>query len=250
MVPGDRVIALASKQGTWRTAGVFEETAWYRVSPELPASVAGTMSINPPSALSMLREFVDLSPGDAFVQNGANSAVGRYAIQIAKHRGLRSINVVRERPEPAMSKLRCELEALGADLVTTPKELRAALPVSGLPAPRLALDCVGGDAATAVAKVLAPHGTMVTYGAMSKTGLSIPPSLLIFKDISFRGFWLSGHYAARPRDKEALIDEISDLFLQGVIKPAPVQSIDIADYKRAIDAYNAPGEKVLFTFGN
>lgn len=35
---------------------------------------------------------------------------------------------------------------------------------AGLPAPKLGLNCVGGSASAAVAKMLAAGGTMVTYG--------------------------------------------------------------------------------------
>jgi trans-2-enoyl-CoA reductase len=35
---------------------------------------------------------------------------------------------------------------------------------------------------------------MVTYGGMSMQPVSIPTSLLIFKDLQFRGFWLSGRW--------------------------------------------------------
>ena len=34
-------------------------------------------------------------------------------------------------------------------------------------------------------------GTMVTYGGMSMKPVSVPTSLLIFKDLRLRGFWLS-----------------------------------------------------------
>lgn len=63
---------------------------------------------------------------------------------------------------------------------------------SGLPAPKLALNCVGGSSAAAIAKVLAAGGTHVTYGAMSMQPLVPPVPLLIFKDITFKGFWISG----------------------------------------------------------
>jgi NADPH:quinone reductase-like Zn-dependent oxidoreductase len=45
------------------------------------------------------------------VQNTANSAVGRYLIQLAKRRGIRTVNVVR-RSEAVAS-----LESLGGDVV-------------------------------------------------------------------------------------------------------------------------------------
>ena len=50
--------------------------------------------------------------------------------------------------------MEAELRELGATVVTTTEGLRDALRDSGLRAPCLALDCVGGDAATAVVKTL------------------------------------------------------------------------------------------------
>lgn len=40
------------------------------------------LQINPPTAYRMLKDFVDLKPGDTVMQNGANSAVGRAVIQV------------------------------------------------------------------------------------------------------------------------------------------------------------------------
>lgn len=45
----------------------------------------------------MLKDFVDLQPGEWVIQNGANSAVGQAVIQIAAARGLKTINLVRSR---------------------------------------------------------------------------------------------------------------------------------------------------------
>jgi trans-2-enoyl-CoA reductase len=53
--------------------------------------------INPPTAYNMLKDFVDLRPGDWIIQNGANSAAGQAVIQIAAARGLKTINCVRNR---------------------------------------------------------------------------------------------------------------------------------------------------------
>lgn len=40
--------------------------------------------------------------------------------------------------------------------------------------------------------LLRDGGTHVTYGGMSLRPVTMPASLLIFKDIAFKGFWLSG----------------------------------------------------------
>ncbi len=55
---------------------------------------------------------------------------------------------------------------------------------------RLALNAVGGASALNLANALADRGTHVTYGAMGRQPLKIPNGLLIFREITFRGFWL------------------------------------------------------------
>ena len=45
-----------------------------------------TLSCSPPSALRMLEEYVDLQPGDAVIQNGANSAVGQVGRRVQSRR--------------------------------------------------------------------------------------------------------------------------------------------------------------------
>ncbi|VDN28201.1 unnamed protein product [Gongylonema pulchrum] len=72
----------------------------------------------------MLKDFVKLKPGDLIVQNGANSSVGRAVIQLAKNWGLRTVNVIRERPD--FTEVANELKALGANEVFTEKQLKEA----------------------------------------------------------------------------------------------------------------------------
>lgn len=58
------------------------------------------LKVNPPTAYLLLTSFVDLQPGEWVVQNAANSAVGRFVVQIAKSRGLHTLNLIR-RPKAA-----------------------------------------------------------------------------------------------------------------------------------------------------
>ena len=60
------------------------------------------MTINPPTAALLLSEFVSLEPGEWVIQNAANSAVGLYLVQLARHRGFRTVNVVRREDAAAV----------------------------------------------------------------------------------------------------------------------------------------------------
>jgi mitochondrial enoyl-[acyl-carrier protein] reductase / trans-2-enoyl-CoA reductase len=129
--------------------------------------------------------------------------------------GVRTVNIVRDRP--TFADLAGELQGLGADLVATPDSVRERCKASGMPPPKLGLNCVGGEVATTMAKMLAPGGTLVTYGGMSLK--------LIFKDVRVRGFWISGGEAsAEPQSKAALLDRVVALVQQGVLRAEATQA--------------------------
>ncbi|NIP93798.1 MAG: alcohol dehydrogenase, partial [Akkermansiaceae bacterium] len=69
------------------------------------------LKINPATAHLMLTRYRDLAAGDWLVQNAANSAVGTYLIELARARGVRTMNVVRR------AELVDPLRARGADAV-------------------------------------------------------------------------------------------------------------------------------------
>lgn len=250
---GDRVVPIEHSQGTWRTAGVFHQKHWYKVPKDLPVASVAAMVINPPTALRLLEEFEELKAGDTVVQTGATSAVGKYVIQLAHHRGVHTINIVRDRA--TRPEVEADLKDLGATVVCTAEELPAALEASGLDRPKLALDCVCGPASTAMARSLATGGTLVVYGAMSKEPLIVPPGLLIFKDIRVRGFWLTGGFAKMSGGsglvaKEQLADRVCALFRQGILRPVPVESVPIERWQEALAKVASPkrDKKILLTF--
>ena len=97
------------------------------------------------------------------LQNAANSGVGMAVIEIARAWGLRTINVVRDRP--GIVALKSELRALGADIVLTEEEFAAGgrKLIAGLDRPlRLALNGVGGKSSLRLAASLGYGGTMVS----------------------------------------------------------------------------------------
>ncbi|KAF0889856.1 hypothetical protein E2562_033245 [Oryza meyeriana var. granulata] len=119
--PGDWVIPSPPSFGTWQTYIVKPATAWHRVRADVPPHYAATVTVNPLTALRMLRDFVNLTPGDTLVQNGATSIVGQCVIQLAKLHGLHTINIIRDRP--GSEEVKNKLKQLGADQVFTESQL-------------------------------------------------------------------------------------------------------------------------------
>ncbi|KAH7311992.1 hypothetical protein BKA65DRAFT_441005 [Rhexocercosporidium sp. MPI-PUGE-AT-0058] len=233
---GDWVTMKSTNFGTWRTHALAPESAVLKIDNKegLTPIQVGTVSVNPCTAYRMLKDFETLNEGDWFIQNGANSGVGRAAIQLGKLWGLKSINVIRDRPDAAATQaMKDELLELGATHVVTESELMdksfaeqvKEWTSGGREAVKVGLNCVGGKPTAALVKCLSNGGHLVTYGAMSKQPLMLPTGALIFKDIKFSGFWVSRWSDRHPEEKKRMVEEVLDLTREGRFKDVPVQEL-------------------------
>ena len=217
--------------GSWRDAGVLAAERLIPVVPGVSKVEAAMLKINPATAWRMLHDFVSLKPGEWVIQNAANSAVGRHVIALAHELGLKTVNLVRR------VELVDELKRHGADIVLVDDENvleRVKTETSAAPI-RLGLNAVGGESATRLANALAPSGVLVTYGAMSRQNVKVPNGLLIFKDIQFRGFWVSQWYkTATAAEVRAMFALLFDFVRRGVIQ-TPVERIySVAEVHAAV----------------
>ncbi|KAF7294454.1 PKS-ER domain-containing protein [Mycena kentingensis (nom. inval.)] len=243
---GDWVIMTKPQSGTWASARNVLESDVLKIPSVAGAVHAATMTVNPPTAYNMLSEFVDLKPGDWVVQNGANSAVGQAVIQIAAAKGLKTLNLVRSRPD--FPELAGKLKAIGGTEVLTYDDLSDRALTSTIMKEwtagkgiRLGLNCVSGPDTTSMARLLGNDAFLVSYGAMSKQPLALPTSLFIFKNLTSVGFWQSRWYKSHTReDKEKLMNTLVDLVVQGQLKEPEHEILTIS----ARDSDEAAGQKV------
>ncbi|XP_008937223.1 PREDICTED: trans-2-enoyl-CoA reductase, mitochondrial, partial [Merops nubicus] len=229
---------------TWRTEGVFPEQALLKVPADIPLPCAATLSVNPCTALRLLADFETLAPGDSVIQNAANSGVGQAVIQIARASGVKTINVVRDRPD--LPKLVERLMALGADHVITEEMLRKPEMkeiFKSIPKPRLALNCVGGKSTTEMLRHLQPKGTMVTYGGMAKQPVMVPVSAFIFRDLRLRGFWVTQwrkDHAQDPESVATMMDTLFQLIRRGQLTAPAYTEVPLQDYRAALEVAMKP----------
>lgn len=234
---GDRVLAPLSSF-TWRERMVVPASGLFALPLGADPQQLSMLAINPPTAALLLSEYVNLKPGEWVMQNSANSSVGRWVIAFAKARGLKTVNIVR-RPE-----LVPELQAIGGDVlvVDSPdvsKEIKEAVGQAEL---RLALDGVSGPATGVLASTLSPHGTLVSFAAMSQAPMSISPLDVIFKPITVRGFWL-GHPESAAKSAPA-IAQAAEMIGSGRVHIPVAATYALSSIKQAV-AHALRGGKIL-----
>jgi NADPH:quinone reductase-like Zn-dependent oxidoreductase len=247
-----QTVLLPFGSGTWATHMVADATALVPLPNEADPIQLSMITVNPPTASLLLSEFVDLQEGDWVIQNAANSGVGSYLIDLAKLRGLKTVNVVRRESlvEPLL--------AAGADVVLVDGEVngqslteRVSAATGGAQI-RLGIDAIGGAATNRIGDVLAEGATLVNYGAMSGEPCMLHPTNIIFKDITVRGFWLVIWLrTATPADQQALYGELTGLMAQGKLSTAIDSTYTVKDIKKAVEvaAGGARNGKVVVVGG-
>jgi NADPH:quinone reductase-like Zn-dependent oxidoreductase len=175
---------------------------------------AGMLKANPASAQLMLRDYVDLAPGDWVIQNAANSGVGVNLIRLARARGIRTVNVVRR------ESLIQPLKAIGADVVLVDgddlaERVRAETGGASIP---LAIDAVAGPATLRLADCLADGGTVVNFGMLSGQPCQISPAQIFFRSITLTGFWLAKMMRSMPTSEiRALYTDLAGRLADGTL---------------------------------
>jgi NADPH:quinone reductase-like Zn-dependent oxidoreductase len=235
--PGDLVINLQRENWAQRRRVKADDVIAIPAGMDLPQ--AAMLRINPPTALLLLSDFVELKPGDWIVQNAANSAVGRLVIRLSLALGVRTMNVVR-RAAPFD-----ELKTLGADacVVDAPDLAERVTAANGAAPIRLALDAVSGPATARLSSCLAEGGVVVNYGSMSgqdpvmsRAGLSGGGQKLV-------GFILGRGLATRTLDQvRALYGELGRQVKDGYLA-APVEKVYPIEEITAALAHAQRGER-------
>lgn len=245
---GSRVIVLPTwSYGTWSEKVVTAQENVLPVPEADPLQLA-MLPINPPTAQLLLTRFVDLKPGDWVGQAGANSAVGRYLVALARLRGLKTLNVVRR------DRAAEEVRGAGGDVVLVSGPDLAGRIARELDGERLSLvvDPLGGGAASELVGALAFGGTVVSYGSLTGAPTQVSIVDLLLNEVRHIGFWLGNWYRTAPRREIAeTLSYLAGLLADGELHMPVEATYALADYRQAFAHAETPqrGGKVLFTFG-
>jgi NADPH2:quinone reductase len=207
LVAGKRVLAINRAGGDWAEYAVIPARQARPVPADIPDEQAAVAFVNPATALAMVRHVLRVPRGAWLLQSAANSELGQMIVRLARHDGIRTINVVRRGDvvEP--------LKAQGADAVIdltgVPEAEQSRLiaeqarQVAGGDGIRHAIDPVGGAIGSGLFDALGPGGRLLAYGSLSEQPLRIASRALIAGRRRVEGFWL-GHFMASLGIAQAL----------------------------------------------
>lgn len=241
---GDEVIFL-QRSATWANYAAVPGEVLYKVPKGIDPLQAAMLKVNPATAWRLLHGFTHLKNGAWIVQNIGNSAIGRCVIQLSRDLGIRTISFVR-RPE-----LFDELHALGADHVFIDDDAGAecAQEVLGGANAALAFNAVGGESALRLMKLLCEGGIHITYGAMGRKPLTVPNGPLIFRDLQFRGLWVTRWIENAPKEEvESVYDNLAARVASGKLIQPVDSTYPLEKFQEALARLDVPGRsgKVLF----
>lgn len=217
---GDWVIPTMANTGTWTNYQlVYDESELIKVN-GLDLFTAATIGVNGVTAYQLVNNFIkwNSQENNWLVQNAGNSTVSKMVSQIAKVNNVKTLNVVRDRKTPEQfdelaSMLQDKFgatkvisETQNNDKIFNKQELPKILGKDARI--RLALNSVGGKSSSSIARKLEKDGLMLTYGGMSKQPVTLPTSLLIFKNITCAGYWVT---ELNKKDPQSKVDTVHDL---------------------------------------
>lgn len=173
--------------GAWAECVIVHHKALIPVPDSISDELAAQLFVNPFTAYAMVQES-GVEAGQWLMLTACGSAFGKLVIQLCKKRGIRTIGTVRR------DGLNEELLALGLDaVINTEKEsvARRVKEITEGAGVRCILDAVGGATTEQALPALARGGKMLVYGLLSLQDPKLNIGLMIFKELTVKGFWLS-----------------------------------------------------------
>lgn len=173
--------------GTWAEYAIAHQRSLIPVPDAMTDDIAAQLFVNPFTAYAMVQES-GVQPGQWLMLTAAGSAFGKMVIQLCQMKGIHTIGTVRR------NDLNDELKALGlTEVINTETDNMASRvkQITGGQGARCVLDAVGGHTASEALKCLGKGGTMLIYGVLSLQDPTINAGLMIFRELTIRGFWLT-----------------------------------------------------------
>jgi NADPH:quinone reductase-like Zn-dependent oxidoreductase len=236
---GTRVMftAQGTNTGTWREYITLPAKQVIPMPEGMTFEVACQAFVNPVTAVAMVQKS-KLKEGEWLLLTAGASAFGKFAIQVAKSKGIKVACTVRHDEQKSY------LTNLGADLVinTEKEDLRNVVTEQIGDGVSAVFDAVGGVLGAKALNCLKQSGTMYVFGLLSMQNMPVNTGMMIFKEITIEGFWLTSELQRISKEERAQLYQETQAFLMSDDSTAEVaETFPLTEIKAAIEAYNTPG---------
>ncbi|KAH8945096.1 hypothetical protein BDL97_12G021700 [Sphagnum fallax] len=235
VVKGQRVVVfftvenLPNGEGSWQEyVSVREDLIWV-VPDSISDEDAAQFVIIPWTVHGMLSD-LQVPKGEYVLQTAAGSVLGRQFIQLAKHWGIKTINVVRRAEQ------KDELKALGADEVICSTDEDVPARVKEITGGKLAygaVDAVAGKLTKQVTASVRDGGQVYIYGVLGGFDAIVGVGDL-FRGVSVSA-WFVYQELSFPARRRVFIDEVSKLIEDKIIVPTAGETYELADFQLALE---------------
>jgi len=248
---GQRVVPFISLdprnvEGSWQQYVCVKEELVWAIPDSISDEAAAQFVINPWTLYGMLTD-LKVPKGEYLLQTAAGSVLGRQVIQLAKHWGIKTINVVRRGEQKE------ELKALGADEVICTNEVEeedVATRVKEITGGKLAYGAIDPVAGTLTKQVVASvrdGGQVFVFGMLGGSDITVGVGDL-FRGVRLTG-WNLYHAMTSAERRKVFTNGVSKLMEAKIIVPLMGETYDLADFQLAIKKSTevAGGGKVLLS---
>lgn len=233
--------------GSWADYAIANHRALIPVPDTLPDDVAAQLFVNPFTAYAMVQES-GVQPGQWLLITAAGSSFARLVIQLCARRGIQTIGTVRR------DDLTQDLKALGLTQVInveTEDLSRRVREITHNQGVACVLDAVGGHTATEAIKCLSRGGLMLIYGLMSLQDPSLNAGLLIFRELTVRGFWLTDWMRrVDSRTRQEVAQQVVALLASGEVQLPVEATYALSQIREAVQHAEQPGRRGKILLGS
>lgn len=236
--PGMEVIF--SNAGVWQEYVVVSEKTLMPKPGPMSFEHACQAFVNPMTAYGLL-DASGLKEGDTLLLTAGASAFSKLTLQMAVKRGIKVICTVRREDQVDM------LENLGAAKVVNTektklqKEIMTYTQGKGVDA---VFDAVGGALGARALASLKAGGCMHVYGLLSLESIPLNSGLMIFKNLSIKGFWLTTYLAQLDKANRAkAFEEVFTQLVTGDLELDVEAVYPLEKVKEALSHFERPGRK-------
>ena len=232
---GTRVMFTAA--GTWKDYVCIPVSSIIPIPDAMSFEIACQAFVNPMTAYCMI-EKSGLKEGDWLLITAGASAFGKFAIQMAKAKGIRVACTVRHEERKGL------LKDLGADLVinSEKEKVQKIIQEKTDGGAHVAFDAVSGILGAKALSSLRKGGLLMVFGALSLENIPLNSGLMIFKALRMEGFWLTDWMInAESEERKMAFKTVFDFLLKDDSKIDIAGKFTLDQFEEALKAYHKPG---------